>query len=91
MLELRPYLAKRPVHPADIPMTKIFTALSLLFLVGPPLGCKSSESQAQAEVPCTCGTPEADIEGCAHATCLAGKTNPANPDCVCGALIIEKQ
>jgi hypothetical protein len=78
-------------------MTKIFTALSLLFVIGLPLACKSSEneseskSQTQAQVPCTCGTPEADIEGCAHALCLAGKTNPDNPDCVCGALMIEKK
>lgn len=53
-----------------------------------PLACKSS--RPSAEVPCSCGTPQSDIEGCAHATCLAGKTNPDNPDCVCGALSIPK-
>ena len=72
-------------------MTRISTALFLLCLTGLPLACKSSSSEARTEVPCTCGTPAADIEGCAHATCLAGKTNPDNPDCVCGALNIEKK
>jgi hypothetical protein len=52
------------------------------------LACKSSPSAAS--VPCTCGTPQADIEGCAHSTCLAGETNPDNPDCVCGALSLPK-
>jgi hypothetical protein len=62
--------------------------LALLLL---PLACKSSKSSAGAEdIPCTCGTPEADMEGCAHALCLAGKTNPENPDCVCGGLSIQK-
>jgi hypothetical protein len=59
--------------------------LALLLL---PLACKSSTPAE--DIPCTCGTPEADIEGCAHALCLAGKTNPENPDCVCGGLSIPK-
>ena len=53
------------------------------------LGCRSGGGSA-ANIPCTCGTPEADLEGCAHPTCLAGKTNPDNPDCVCGSLSIPK-
>ncbi len=69
-------------------MTKILLALSLLTLAGLPLACKSSASSAQ--VPCTCGTPQADIHGCAHPACLAGKTNAANPECVCGSLTIPK-
>jgi len=51
-------------------------------------GCRSSSPAA--EVACTCGTPSADLNGCAHKTCLAGKTNPENPDCVCGTLSIPK-
>ena len=59
--------------------------LLLIVLSGLSLACKSTAS-SDANIPCTCGQPEADLDGCAHATCLAGKTNPDNPDCVCGAL-----
>lgn len=52
-----------------------------------PSSCKSSDAEAKA-VPCRCGTPMADFEGCAHPTCREGKTNPANPECVCGTLEI---
>ncbi len=45
---------------------------------------------AAPEVPCTCGTPEAAMLGCAHPTCLAGKNNYANPDCVCGTFAIPR-
>ncbi len=62
--------------------------LLLIASVYLPLSCKSNS--AAAEVPCTCGTPTADIEGCAHASCLAGRTNPENPDCVCGTLSIPE-
>jgi hypothetical protein len=57
------------------------------FLTALPSSCKSSDADAKA-VPCRCGTPMADFEGCAHPTCRAGKTNHANPDCVCGTLEI---
>ena len=67
---------------------KILSILLASSLAASSLACKSSRTAA--EVPCTCGTPESDIEGCAHATCLAGKTNSENPDCVCGALSIPK-
>ena len=62
--------------------------LVLLALCVVPLACRSSG--ASAEVPCTCGQPAADIEGCAHAACLRGQRNPANPDCVCGPLTIAQ-
>jgi hypothetical protein len=58
-----------------------------LFLL--PLGCRSTS--ASTEIPCTCGTPEAAMEGCAHPLCLAGENNPDNPDCVCGTLSFEKE
>ena len=54
------------------------------------LGCTSPGEPASAvevsEVLCTCGTPEAALEGCAHPLCLSGQGNPASADCVCGAL-----
>lgn len=51
-----------------------------------PTSCTSS---APAEdVPCRCGTPLGDLEGCAHSKCRDGKNNPDNPDCVCGSLEI---
>jgi hypothetical protein len=50
-----------------------------------PISCKSTST----EVPCTCGTPMGDLEGCAHPLCVAGKHNPANPDCVCGTIEIK--
>jgi hypothetical protein len=55
--------------------------------------CKSHSttdalSPADATIPCTCGTPEAQIDGCANPICLSGKTNPDNPNCVCGNLTI---
>lgn len=61
-------------------------ALTLILL---PLGCRSTS--ASSENPCTCGTPEAAMDGCAHPLCLAGKTNPDNPECVCGTLSFEKK
>ena len=62
--------------------------LVLLALSGLSLGCRSGA--ARDEVPCTCGDPVADLEGCAHAQCLQGKLNPDNPSCVCGTLSIPK-
>ncbi len=63
----------------------IILAAALLVL---PFACKSAP---EAPVPpCTCGTPAADIEGCAHPSCLAGETNHDNPHCVCGTLSIPK-
>ena len=64
--------------------------LSLLLvaalLVAIPSSCKSSSQTAN--IPCVCGTPEGDLEGCEHPICREGKTNPDNPKCVCGTLEI---
>jgi len=68
-------------------MKTLSVVLLTAFLLALPSSCKSSDAEAKA-VPCRCGTPEADLEGCAHPTCMAGKTNSANPDCVCGTLDI---
>jgi len=62
--------------------------LVLLALCAWPLACRSSAPRD--EVPCTCGTPEADMRGCAHSLCLQGQRNPDNPDCVCGTLTLPK-
>ncbi len=51
--------------------------------------CKSSSNGA-AEIACTCGDPATDFAGCAHPSCIAGHTNPDNPDCVCGTMSIPK-
>ena len=67
---------------------KIVSSIALLAFCVLPLACRSTESKAA--VPCTCGQPEADIEGCAHDACAHGKRNPENPDCVCGTLSIPK-
>ena len=68
--------------------------LSALFLaalvVALPLACKSAEPDSD-EVPCVCGTQIGDLEGCAHASCRDGKSNPDNPDCVCGKLEIPAE
>ena len=67
-------------------MKTLSAMLLATLLVALPSSCKSSGSDA--DVPCRCGTAQADLEGCAHAACRAGKTNPDNPDCVCGQLDI---
>jgi len=68
-------------------MKTLSVVLLAAFLTVLPSSCKSSGSDAEA-IPCRCGTPMADLEGCAHPLCRAGKTNPDNPDCVCGSLDI---
>jgi hypothetical protein len=64
---------------------KTHLLLAMLLLALTP-SCKSNEPEA--ELPCHCGTAMADLEGCAHPACIDGKTNPANPACVCGSLEI---
>ena len=49
-----------------------------------PLGCRSSA--AASDLPCICGTAEADMQGCPNAICARGERNPDNEACVCGAL-----
>jgi hypothetical protein len=68
---------------------KIVSSIVLLALWSFPLACRSTDSKAST-VPCTCGQPAADIEGCAHEACASGQRNPNNPDCVCGTLSIPK-
>ena len=65
-------------------MKSIFVLLVLVLLAAMPMSCKSTHSDA----PCVCGTAMGDLEGCTHPLCMAGKHNPANPDCVCGKLEI---
>ena len=70
-------------------MKTLSAVLLAALLVALPSSCKSSGSDdAAAAVPCRCGTAEADLEGCAHPACRAGRTNPDNPECVCGTLEI---
>jgi hypothetical protein len=67
----------------------MLSRLFLLSLILMPLACRGTDGAA--DIPCTCGQPEADLEGCAHPKCLAGERNPDNPDCVCGTLTIPKK
>lgn len=64
--------------------TALFLMTALLATVSS--SCRSHSNEA--DIPCRCGTPMADMEGCENPTCRAGKNNPANPDCVCGKLDI---
>ena len=57
-------------------LLKPFLAAALLALA---VACKSSSSSEGTEVPCTCGTPEANLHGCAHATCLAHRAPTTLP------------
>jgi hypothetical protein len=62
-------------------------ALLLLGMIASLNSCKGPSSKAEASaVCCTCGTPKADFEGCAHPMCLRGERNPDNPECVCGPM-----
>jgi len=54
--------------------------------------CESNKSnEPSSDVPCICGTDEAILDGCAHPLCLAGETNPDNPDCVCGRMEFDEE
>lgn len=65
-----------------------FVVIVLLCTAGVLGACNSSgDSKASAAAQrCTCGTPEADFEGCTHPMCLKGERNPDNPECVCGPM-----
>lgn len=72
---------------------KSIVLLIVLGVLASTSACKShsatdSKPSAKTTIPCTCGTPEAQIEGCANPICLSGKKNPDNPNCVCGGLTI---
>jgi hypothetical protein len=71
---------------------KLLQTLAVLVFCVVPLACRSADKSHDAShsAPCTCGQPEADMEGCAHDACMHGQRNPANPDCVCGTLSIPK-
>jgi len=66
------------------------TLLPFLAALSLAVACASpaEDASAPADVPCRCGTPMGDLEGCAHSDCRAGRNNPDNPDCVCGTLEI---
>ena len=64
---------------------KLLSCLLALVLWCSVAACVSAPP---ADVPCRCGTPLGDLEGCAHVDCRAGRNNPDNPDCVCGTLEI---
>jgi hypothetical protein len=66
--------------------TLLSITAALLLTLG--TACKSSSDDV--DIPCRCGTPMADLEGCAHPQCIAGKTNPDNPQCVCGQIEIPQ-
>jgi len=70
-------------------MRSITLLLALVACIA-PLGCRSNDAAANDAVPCTCGQPMANMEGCAHPQCVHGERNPDNPDCVCGSLTIPK-
>ena len=65
-------------------------SLALLAICVVPLSCRSNEAREEVVVPCVCGDPVEDMQGCAHPQCLHGERNPANLDCVCGGLSIPK-
>jgi hypothetical protein len=66
-------------------MKTLSAVLLAALLTALPSSCKSSEPPP---IPCRCGTAVADLEGCEHPLCRAGKNNPENPLCVCGKLDI---
>jgi hypothetical protein len=81
------YAFRKSARRWNIAMKHLSRAL-LAALACVPLACKSTPDTP--ELPCTCGTPAADLDGCVNPICSAGKTNPNNPDCVCGQLSIPK-
>lgn len=83
-----PLLARYPVAPEESKSMRSILLLFLVLVCSTSLACRSGAKHD--DVPCTCGTPEADFHGCAHHLCLAGQRNPENPDCVCGTLTIPK-
>jgi len=62
--------------------------LRTLLLAALFLPLSSSCRSVATDIPCRCGTPMGDLEGCAHPDCIAGRNNPDNPDCVCGTIEI---
>jgi hypothetical protein len=68
-------------------MRTFLLSISLALCLG---ACKSpSDKGSFADVPCTCGTPEAAIDGCSNSRCISGEGTPDNPDCVCSPIDLE--
>jgi len=67
-------------------MKTLLAIASVLVLAGFLSGCRSGPPRAELE--CTCGSPEADLQGCPSAACVEGERDPDNVDCVCGSLSI---
>jgi len=58
-------------------------ALAGLLILG---ACAST---GDAGVPkCTCGTTASAAHGCHNSLCLSGQTNPDNPKCHCGPIVL---
>jgi len=68
-------------------MKTMLRALALLVLALGPTACVSGGSKG---VPCVCGTPQGDLEGCHAQPCARGKRNPDNADCICGTLSLPR-
>ena len=64
-------------------LSALFATALLLAL---PTSCTSTDKAP--DLPCECGTPMGDLEGCQHPACRDGKQNPQNPKCVCGNIEI---
>jgi hypothetical protein len=67
------------------------TILLLVVFAATTAACRTNRGEAKiedAEIPCTCGAPEAMFDGCANPICVSGHNNPSNPNCVCGDLRI---
>jgi hypothetical protein len=71
---------------------KTFRALFALVTLA-LVACHSPERQSSdlSSVTCTCGRPEAVIDGCAHLLCVRRDGNPENPDCICGPMTLTEE
>lgn len=68
---------------------KLLTLLFLLGSLAAAPGCRTGRDEAMyedAEIPCTCGSPDALFDGCANSLCMSGENNPSNAECACGSL-----
>jgi hypothetical protein len=70
---------------------KLIPLLPLLGSLAVATACRTGQAEAMyedAEIPCTCGSPDALFDGCANSLCMNGENNPSNPECTCGSLRI---
>lgn len=70
---------------------KFIALILLLVSLAGGTACRTGQDEAMyedAEIPCTCGSPDAVFDGCANSLCMNGENNPGNPDCTCGSLRI---